>query len=83
MLASAILNVALKIYEKIEPKIDISAIMSRVISFAQLDITEAKLAAKEMLAYAKDFDRIHPNFKNLRSIYSEEFKSFKPSAGAM
>ncbi len=79
MLASAILNVALKIYEKIEPRTDVSAIMSRVISFAQLDITEAKLAAKEMLSYAKDFEKIHPSFKNLRSIYADEFKSFKPT----
>ena len=82
LLASAVLNVALKIHEKIEPRTDISAVMSRIISFAQLDITESKLAAKEMLAYAKDFEKIHPNFKNLKAIYSDEFKSFKPSGAA-
>lgn len=79
LLASAVLNVALKIYEKFEPKIDVAAIMSRIISFAHLDITDAKLAAKEMLTFAKNFDKLYPNFKNLRSIYSEEFKSLKPT----
>lgn len=79
LLASAVLNVALKIYEKIEPKIDVAAIMSRIISFAHLDITDAKLAAKEMLTFAKNFDKLYPNFKNLRSIYNEEFKSLKPT----
>lgn len=82
LLASAVMNVALKIYEKIEPRTDTSAVMSRIISFAQLDITEAKLAAKEMLSYAKDFEKIHPNFKNLKSIYSDEFKSFNPNGAA-
>jgi predicted unusual protein kinase regulating ubiquinone biosynthesis (AarF/ABC1/UbiB family) len=66
LLASAVLNVALKIYEKIEPKIDVAAIMSRILSFAQLDILEAKSAAKEMLTFAKNFDKLYPNFKNLR-----------------
>lgn len=79
LLASAILNVALKIYAKVEPSIDVAAAMSRVLSFAQLDITEAKLAAKEMLAFAKNFDKLCPNFKNLRQIYNEEFKCLKPT----
>jgi hypothetical protein len=79
LLASAVLNVALKIYEKIEPRIDVAATMSRVLSFAQLDVSEAKLAAKEMLAFAKNFDKLHPSFKNLRSIYNEEFKCLKPT----
>ena len=79
LLASAVLNVALKIYEKIEPRVDVASVMSRVLSFAQLDVTEAKLAAKEMLAFAKNFDKLYPNFKNLRAIYNEEFKSLKPT----
>ena len=80
LLASAILNVALKIYAKVEPSIDVAAAMSRIISFAQLDITESMLAAKEMLTFAKNFDKLCPNYKNLRLIYNEEFKTLKPTA---
>lgn len=32
-----------------------------------------------MLTFAKNFDKLHPNFKNLRAIYNEEFKSLKPT----
>lgn len=78
LLAAAVLNVALKIYEKIEPKVDTHTIMSKVLHFASLDVTDEKLAAKELLSFAKGFDKLYPNFKNLRSIYNEEFKNLKP-----
>jgi hypothetical protein len=79
LLAAAVANVALKIYEKIEPKVDTQLIMSKIISFGQLDTIDTKVAAKEMLTFAKNFDKLHPNFKNLRAIYNEEFKSLKPT----
>jgi hypothetical protein len=66
LLASAVFNVALKIYEKIDPNVDVASIMSRVISFAKLDLIDAKLAVKEMLAFSKGFDKQYPNFKNLK-----------------
>jgi len=66
LLASAVFNVALKIYEKIDPNVDVASIMSRVISFAKLDQIEAKMAVKEMLAFSKGFDKQYPNFKNLK-----------------
>lgn len=79
LLAAAVLNVALKIFEKIEPKIDITNIMQRVWMFAKVDSGDSKIAAKELLTFAKNFDKLYPNFKNLRSVYNEEFKSLKPA----
>jgi len=79
LLAAAVMNVALKIFEKIEPQIDISGAMSKVVSFAKIDMGDTKIAAKEMLSFAKNFDKLYPNFKNLRAVYNEEFKSLKPT----
>jgi len=73
LIASAVLHVALKAYERISenPEIDIAAIMDKVISFANLDSTETKLAFKEMLSFSKNFDKQYPNFKHLKLIYKE------------
>lgn len=79
LLAAAVVNVALKIFEKIEPKVDIQSIMSKIFIFAKVESGDAKIAAKELLTFAKSFDKLHPNFKNLRAIYTEEFKSLKPT----
>ena len=54
-----------------ESNVDVTLIMSRVISFAKIDTIEAKLAAKEMLAFSKGFEKQYPNLKNLRQIYNE------------
>lgn len=79
LLAAAVVNVGLRIYEKIEPKLDVSLIMNKIVQFASLDITDMKLAAKETLSFAKNFDKLYPNFKNLRAVYNDEFKSLKPT----
>lgn len=81
LLAYAVLSVALKIHAKGGSNIDVASIMSGVLSFAQLNIVDAKMAAKEMLSFVKNFEKQYPSFKNLRIVYNEEFKSLRPLLG--
>ena len=32
---------------------------------------------KQIVSFAKNFEKLHPNLKNLKTIYSEEFKMIK------
>lgn len=45
--------------------------------FSLLNFDEIKDATKQTLSYAKNFDKLHPNLKNLKTLYSEEFKLLK------
>jgi hypothetical protein len=74
LLAYAVLALALK---STAQTLDGPAILSRILHFATLDALDAKLAAKEMLTFTKGFEKQYPNFKNLRIVYNEEFKSLR------
>ena len=46
--------------------------MSKIMTFANLDKKRMEDAQSKMLSFAKNFDKIYPNLKNLRHFYSDD-----------
>ena len=44
---------------------------------ANLNLDDIKDAMKQIAFFAKNFEKLHPNLKNLKTLYSEDFKIIK------
>ena len=81
LLAAGILNFGLQASSKVDVKVDVDKIMEQVADFAHLNLEDVKETTKQIVAFAKNFEKLHPNLKNLKTFYSEDFKVIKTMTG--
>lgn len=66
------IRVALKFYEKIDKNLDVLAVMRKVLNIAGIeDETSYRATCKELLTYARNFEKLSPNLRNLRTQYED------------
>lgn len=81
LLGAAILIVGLKVMGKIDEKVEVEKVILLISEFSLLNTGEIKEAAQSMLSFAKNFEKLYPNLRNLKTLYNEEFKSLiKPTS---
>lgn len=76
-LAASVLFVGLRILERVDKSLSTDSIIRKVCDLFSMSYDEVKGEAKLVLDFAKKFERVHPNLKNLRTLYNEEFKNLK------
>ncbi len=68
VLASAVMRVAFRFYEKVERSEDVPMIMQKVLRVAGVSDEESyKNACKDLIAFARNFEKTYPKLNNLRN----------------
>jgi len=67
VLAASVIQVALKIFEKVSSDLKGDLVLKNTLTFAQVSAEEVRANAKSLLAFAKGFDKQFPGLKNLRN----------------
>lgn len=71
VLAVSVLRIALKIQDKLEKVENYQQILSNIVDFAEVDTQKVKECSSELLHFIQNFDKMCPNFMNIRQQYDD------------